>query len=282
MSNTALTVQTHSASIENRKIAYRRIGSGTPIILANRFRGTLDTWDPLFLDLLAEKNTVITFDYPGIGYSEGGELPINIKDVAQEVIRLADNLNIDKFHLLGWSYGTFVTQYATWLVQDRVLSNTVIGGNPVGKNEVPLEPLFLELALKPNYEFEDWVSIFFEPASVKSRAAAKASTDRIYQRLDWSKVPSTQEQIERYIAGMQSAAEDSLSVREGYKTLEVPTFAISGDHDISLAVENWFPLLKNAPSLQHFILHGAGHAPHYQSPELIVGYIQNFHNQIKK
>lgn len=275
MGKTALTSETKFVGIENRNIAYRQIGNGSPIILANRFRGTLDTWDPLFLDLLAEKNTVITFDYPGIGYS-GGELPTDIKEVASEIIKLADSLGIDKFHVLGWSYGTFVTQYATWLAQDRILSNTVIGGNPIGKNEVPLEPLFLELAPKPAYDFEDWVTLFFEPTSEKSRSAAKASTDRIHERLDWSKVPSTEELIGRYIAGIASATEDALNVRDGYKTLQVPVFAISGDHDISLAVENWFPLLKNAPTLQHFILNDAGHAPHYQSPELIVGYIHNF------
>ena len=62
MTNNALTTETQYATIDNKQIAYRKIGSGTPIILANRFRGTLDTWDPLFLDLLAESNTVVTFD----------------------------------------------------------------------------------------------------------------------------------------------------------------------------------------------------------------------------
>lgn len=85
--------ETHYAEIDNRQIAYRKLGSGEPIILANRFRGTLDTWDPLFLELLAERNTVITFDYPGIGYSEG-KLPLTIEDTAAELIKLADYLKI--------------------------------------------------------------------------------------------------------------------------------------------------------------------------------------------
>lgn len=274
---TAITSQTEFADIEGRKIAYRIFGNGTPLILANRFRGTLDTWDPLFLDLLAENNTVITFDYPGIGYSEGA-LPLILEDVAAEVIKLADYLNIENFNMLGWSYGTLVTQYVTFLNQDRVLHNIVIGGNPPGKNDVPLDPLFLELAPKPTYDLEDWLTLFFEPKSEKSRAAGIASTERILQRLDQSKVPTSQEIIGRFIAGIQSAAEDKLKVRDGYKTLNVPTFAISGDHDISLAVENWFPLLQNAPALQHFILNDAGHAPHYQDPKLIAGYIQTFLN----
>ena len=54
MTNNAVTTATQYASIDNKQIAYRKIGNGTPIILANCFRGTIDTWDPLFLDLLAE------------------------------------------------------------------------------------------------------------------------------------------------------------------------------------------------------------------------------------
>ena len=61
MTETAATTKTQFAIIDNQKLAYRKIGRGSPIILTNRFRGTLDTWDPLFLDLLAKNNTVTTF-----------------------------------------------------------------------------------------------------------------------------------------------------------------------------------------------------------------------------
>jgi pimeloyl-ACP methyl ester carboxylesterase len=55
----------------DRKIAYRSIGKGLPIIMVNRFRGNLDTWDPAFLDALASRFYVITIDYSGIGLSTG-------------------------------------------------------------------------------------------------------------------------------------------------------------------------------------------------------------------
>ena len=39
--------------------------------MINRFRGTLDTWDPAFLDALASRYNVITIDYSGTGLSTG-------------------------------------------------------------------------------------------------------------------------------------------------------------------------------------------------------------------
>lgn len=275
MENNALTTETKFAIIDNKKIAYRKIGNGTPIILANRFRGTLDTWDPLFLDLLAETNTVITFDYSGIGYSEG-ELPLDLYEVAAEVIKIADYLKIDKFNVGGWSYGGLIAQYTTFLYPTRVLSTIVIGSNPMGKNEIPLSPIFLEKALKPDYDLEDIITLFFEPTSEKSRIAAQASSERIAQRIDQSKVPATQEIFQRFFAPSEQLALDKDNFREAYKTLQTPVLVISGDNDISFAVENWLPLLKNAPSLQHIIFPNTGHAPHYQYPELATSYIKSF------
>ncbi|WP_341908393.1 alpha/beta hydrolase [Fluviicola taffensis] len=282
MKNNALTTETQYANIDNKQIAYRKFGNGTPLILANRFRGTLDTWDPLFLDLLAEKNTVITFDYSGIGYSEG-ELPVDLHQVAAEVTKIADYLKFDKYVVGGWSYGGLIAQYATFLYPNRVLGTVIIGSNPMGKNEAPLSPLFLEKALQPSYTVEDIITLFFEPSSENSRLTAIASLQRIAHRLDESKVPATPEIFQRYFAPSQQLADDVDNFREAYKTLQTPVLALSGDNDISFAVENWFPLLKNAPTLQHIIMPNTGHAPHFQYPELTTAYINCFiNNSINK
>lgn len=125
MKTTASTAQTEFAVINGNAIAYRIFGNGTPLILVNRLRGILDTWDPLFLDTLAENNTVVIFDYPGIGDSEG-ELPLDLSEVAAVVIKMADYLAINQFNIGGWSYGGWLTQYVTFLYPERVLKAVVI------------------------------------------------------------------------------------------------------------------------------------------------------------
>jgi pimeloyl-ACP methyl ester carboxylesterase len=272
---TALTAETQFTTINQNKIAYRTFGSGTPLFFINRFRGVMDTWDPLFLDALAEKNTVILFDYPGIGSSEG-ELPLDILEVAKTVPVLADHLGIEKFNVLGWSYGGLVTQTVIFQNPGRVLKTVLIGTNPPGENAIPIEPVFFEHALKPINDLDDEYYLFFEPNSEKSRQAAEESHNRIAQRLDRDLIPSTQEVFQRYFAGSGVFKEDKLNFRGAYKTLESPVLVISGDHDISFATENWFPLLKNAPTMQHIILNDAGHGPQHQFPGLTAGYINLF------
>ncbi|WP_328347478.1 alpha/beta fold hydrolase [Streptomyces violaceus] len=96
-----LTVEGSSASF-----TYRRMGprGGVPLILLNRFRGTIDWWDPEFLDCLASGHDVIVFDNVGVGYTDG-EPRDSLEGFAQGVIEFIDALGLAQADLLGWSLG---------------------------------------------------------------------------------------------------------------------------------------------------------------------------------
>jgi len=270
--------QTAFATLDQWQIAYRKFGVGTPILFYNRFRGILDTWDPLFLDSLAANHEIVLFDYPGIGDSEG-ELSADMQEVAAVGIKLMDYLGYKKFNVAGWSYGGLVAQTALFTNKERVLKAVLIGTNPPGENETPFEKSFFERALKPENDLDDETVVFFEPTSEASKAASKASYDRIAKRLDRSKIPATQDLFQKYFAGSANIKKDELDFRGQYKTLDNPVLVISADHDISFAVENWFKFLRNAPSMQHIILNGSGHGLQHQFPELVASYINLFLQQ---
>lgn len=273
----ALRATTYYANVNNHKIGYRKFGQGAPLILINRFRGTLDTWDPLFLDLLAKQNTVIIFDQSGIGYSDGS-LPLTTKELAAEVTGLADNLKIDQFNVMGWSFGGWVAQYVMFYNPSRVLKTVIIDNNAMGKNEVAMEPAFAQSGMKANKDlgFEDYVTLFFEPKSEHSRLAAQKSLARISGRIDYSKVPESPEVLNRYFAPIQSIVQDAENFRAAYATLKTPVLVMSGDHDISFSFKNWYPLIGKAPTTQFIVLPDAGHGPQDQYPELASSYINIF------
>jgi pimeloyl-ACP methyl ester carboxylesterase len=273
--STALTSKTEFAEVSGRKIAYRSIGTGEPIILVNRFRGTLDTWDPLFLDQLAEKYNVITFDYSGIGYSTG-TLPTDISDVAKDVKDLAYFLKIKKTIVIGWSYGGLVAQVATLNYSDLISQTVLLGTGPPGERVVPLEQAFLDAALKPINSFDDEIVLFFEPTSEASKTQAKASHDRIAKRLDVSKIPSTMDVFQLYFKGSAGLTEDKENFKGKLEATKTPLLIISGDHDISFAVENWYPLTRKLHTAQLIVLPETGHAPQHQHVTLVVNYIDNF------
>ena len=70
----ALVARSQYVEVDGRRLAYRSVGTGKPLVLCTRFRGNMDLWDPLFLDSLAAAGfRVVTFDYSGLGLSTGSK-----------------------------------------------------------------------------------------------------------------------------------------------------------------------------------------------------------------
>ena len=268
--------QTAFVVVNGDRIAYRSIGEGRPLVLLTRMRGTLDTWDPLFLDELAKANRVITVDYPGVGYSSG-KLPPQIGQVSNFVAAFADAIKLDKFMLLGWSWGGTVAQ--TFIVEhpERATHAVLIGTAPPGKGGVPIQQAFLDRAFKPVNDLDDEFVLFFEPKSDLSRAAAKASRQRIHSRpgVD-DKIPSTPAQIQAYLDAAATYRDDAPGRREKLMATRTPILVISGDNDISAAVENWFALNRKIPNAHLIVYPESGHAPQHQYPELAAAQIALF------
>ncbi|MDR0181953.1 alpha/beta fold hydrolase [Lysobacter arvi] len=272
----AATAETRTVQVGADRIAYRKMGSGAPIVLVNRFRGTLDTWDPAFLDALARHRTVILFELPGVGYSQGAQ-PATMEQGIASLDGFADALGLQKFDLLGWSWGGLLAQAYVVDRPARVDRLVLLATNPAGKNEIPLQPAFLERALKPVNDLADEEVLFFEPASALSRERARQSRERIRVRPDVdARIPSKPAQFERYFAAAGAFHEDAAGRREKLARIGTPILVIAGDHDTSTAGQNWFPLIGQMRNARFVFYSQTGHAPHHQYPDEVAGVVQDF------
>jgi hypothetical protein len=114
----ASCVETKTVSVGGIPYAYRSLGkpSGTPLVMINRFRGTMDEWDPAFLDHVAAGRYVIIFDNAGVARS-GGEAPARMADWAANAAKLIETLGYRQVDVLGfflrWSSGAGIDAPAT-------------------------------------------------------------------------------------------------------------------------------------------------------------------------
>lgn len=273
---TAATAETRYVEVQGDRIAYRRIGKGSPIVVANRMRGTLDTWDPLLLDTLAAQHTVITVDYPGVGYSSG-TLPGDIGQVATFLNDFATAVGLQRFAVMGWSWGGSAAQALVLAQPERVTHGVLIGTNPPGPVPFAIQQAFIERAVKPVNDLADEEVLFFEPRSAFSLAAAKASHQRIYARPGVTeKIPSTMEQFHVYFGAAAKFTKDEAGRVAGLSRSRTPLLIIVGDNDISTAGQNWFPLMGKLPNAQLLMYPESGHGPQHQYPELSAEYITRF------
>ncbi|WP_175455685.1 alpha/beta hydrolase [Pseudoxanthomonas sp. CF385] len=262
----AVEAATHTINVGQDKVAYRKLGTGRPLLMVNRFRGTIDTWDPAFLDELATYHTLYIFDLPGVGYSQGTQ-PDSMSSGVEVLDGLARALNLRDFDLLGWSWGGLLAQAYVIDRPGRVRRLVLLATNPPGKNEIPLQPEFLERALKPINDLEDEEVLFFEPASSFSRESAAASRARIRQRSGVDeRIPSNQAQFDKYFKAAGEFHADVDGRRGELAETSLPILVIAGDHDTSTAGQNWFPMIGKMQNARFVFYSKTGHAPHHQYP----------------
>ena len=77
---------------------------GIPLLLLQRFRGTMDDWDPALVAAIARDRRVIRFDSAGVGRSQGS-VPETIRGMAAIAAEVIGLLGLPQVDVLGWSLG---------------------------------------------------------------------------------------------------------------------------------------------------------------------------------
>lgn len=84
-------------------IAWRALGEGPPILLLHGLGGTRYAWEPQ-LEGLADRFRTIAWDMPGYGDSSP-LVPLTFAGIADAIGRLLDQLELERSHIVGLSFG---------------------------------------------------------------------------------------------------------------------------------------------------------------------------------
>ena len=283
VSSPSAAAVTQFVEVGGRKLAYRSVGQGKPLVLFHRFRGVLGLWDPAFIDALAAEGfQVITFDYSGIGLSTG-QPSYNPGTMVKDAKDLIDALGLKDVAIGGWSIGGIVAQIYLAMFGAGVSHVVLLATTPPGKLVKGGEQLFYDAAAVPGLGLDNFTTIFFEPKDEASRAASKRSFDRIMSQ----KVPRSPDvpadwamaQIGNTPRNPVFPVEEVLQV---LKSTNVPILHIGADHDIVFPIENWYALNGQLPTTRLITYPKTGHGPQHQFPEEAARHIASFIRTTRK
>lgn len=133
-----VAAQVKVAHTADGSVGYRQVGAGPPLILITGFSGSMDSWEPSFVDALGRSHRVVIFDNAGIGETSSLPLPLTITAMANQTAALIQSLRLGQPDILGWSMGGMIAQALTVLhpslVRRLVLCATYPGN---GKATLP-------------------------------------------------------------------------------------------------------------------------------------------------
>jgi pimeloyl-ACP methyl ester carboxylesterase len=107
---TAVTAKTKVMKLGKQKVGYRTFGSGRPLVMIMGLAGSMDSWDPTFLDALAKFHRIVLLDNEGVGKSTSLKGPLTIRRMADTTARVMAKLKLRGADVAGWSMGGMIAQ----------------------------------------------------------------------------------------------------------------------------------------------------------------------------
>lgn len=240
----------------NGRLATRIDGpeGGIPLLLLQRFRGTMDDWDPAFIAAISADRRVIRFDSAGIGRSEG-QVPETIAGMAAIAAGVVAQLGLTQVDVLGWSLGGVVAQQFTLDFPHLVRRLIVAGSSPGPVADGPQQhPRVPQVMTKSENDDEDFLFLFY-PETDSAVAHGRASLARIRAQADLGPKTSA-----LGFMGQVKAISTWPGVLHRVNELRLPVLVANGAHDVMLPAYRSYVLSQQAPDAKLILYPDAGHA----------------------
>lgn len=115
------------ADIGDGELHFEIQGSGPPLMLVAGLGGTADYWNPQ-IEAFAEEYTVIVHDHRGTGQSTRSEIAYSVDQMADDLLRLMDHLEIGQAHIVGHSTGAAMAITLAVKAPERLSSAVIYAG----------------------------------------------------------------------------------------------------------------------------------------------------------
>jgi pimeloyl-ACP methyl ester carboxylesterase len=127
------TAQNAYLTISSIRFAYRLFGnpsiSNIPLVFNMHFRGTMDYWDPLLLNPIAARRTVLLVDNVGVGASSGS-IPDSFTVWADYMVQIMQALGFKSVDVFGFSMGGYIAQLIALQAPGLVRKLIIAGSGP--------------------------------------------------------------------------------------------------------------------------------------------------------
>lgn len=253
-------LEVRAVQVGRFRFVYTDGGTGQPVLMLHGFAGDKDHWTRMAAGL-TETYRVVAPDLPGHGENDRlTDEKYSIPLQAQRVHAFAQELKLEKFHLVGSSMGGAIAAYYASEYPEDLLSLTLIDAAGVQSPEKSETTLALEKGYNPllvenEADFDRFLKFTtvkppYIPGSIKAYFAQRAVANRPFN-----------DQIFRDIKGEAGSVEKRLPM------IKAPTLIIWGDTDRVIHPSAAQVFARAIRGSRVVILKECGHGPMVERPE---------------
>ncbi len=285
-----MTVESHAhhVAIGDTRLFIVERGTGYPLIALHGGPGLDHHEFADYLDPLTDRYRLILVDQRAQGQSDKApEATWTLKQMAQDVLLLAEALSLDHYAVLGHSYGSFVALQNAVDYPGKAAQTIISSGVPsarflevVQRNLDSFEPLALREQVAASWARE---------ANVDSQAGFDSlmrdqNPFHFGNPLD-PRIPDFEKRtagavyspdVLRHFAKQEYGA---IEVEQQLGTITQPTLILAGRHDRTCSVEAAQAIATGIPHSELVIFEHSGHMTYVEENEAYLAAVRRFLNQ---
>ena len=239
-------------------------GNGFPLVLVHGFLGSSEMWNPQ-KKFLSKYFRVITPALPGFGESNKLKSHNSINAMAETVLKCLEEMNIEKFNLLGHSMGGMIVQEMVKISGNKINKLICYATGSIGDIPGRFETMDISRERLRKEGIKETVrrvskKWFVEEDKAKYFYLCENATKEI-----------TEETADNALIAMKN-----WRGYENLKNIHNETLIVWGDRDISYNFEQVKILNKKIPKSSLIIFKGCSHNVHLEESEKFNNTIRDF------
>jgi pimeloyl-ACP methyl ester carboxylesterase len=237
-------------------------GEGEPIILIHGFPLTHEMWEPQIKLLTSSGYKVIAPDLRGFGDSLVEISEWTLDDFANDIIKLADNLNVQKFTVAGMSMGGYITFNLLDRFSERI-SRAILVATKAQADDEQAKSRRNELIQTARTSgktpvIEAFKKILFAPMTWERNLDLISRVSMIMERASLNG-----------IIGSLGAMRDRKDYVDLLEKIEVPVLIIHGKSDLASPMQNAELMASKIKNARTYFSDVAGHMVNLEDVEKV-------------
>jgi pimeloyl-ACP methyl ester carboxylesterase len=253
--------------VSGRRIAFRRSGSGPPVLFLHGGWSDSREWR-LQMEALSDEFDVVAWDAPGCGGSDDLPTGAGMAGYADAVAGLVAALDLGLPHLVGLSFGgglaLAVYERHPDLASSLVLASAYAGwagSLPQDEIDARLDRMRTDVELPPQQWVESYLPSFFAgPVPPEIR-------DEVVAMMLESRPAGVRPMVEAFAAA---------DLRPVLPRVEVPTLLLYGEADSRAPRPVADALAAGIPGSELVVIPDVGHCAHLEAPEEFTTELRRF------
>jgi pimeloyl-ACP methyl ester carboxylesterase len=280
-------------TLSSGPLAYRKGGSGPPLILVHGWGGSSRHWFTT-LAHFAELRTIYAMDLPGHGESPPLAEVTSAERIAELIIEFADAMQLDTFDVNGHSFGAAVAVYLAARYPQRVRRLII---SSFGVFDTPLErmamgQMYIPLTMAVHL-WHPWLALW-KPWQMYWQlwmvgAGYNPLVPWMISRAFFFAMPADIELIQEgynefMLMDQRTSLENTISLgnpalHDALKQISAPTLLIAGRQDMIVLAETVQAAARLVPHCRVEWVEWCGHVPMIEQPDTYHHAVDGFLNE---